>query len=434
MCSDDHHEASHGCPEYARLSRRRFLSLSGGTLAAAAASGWLPKVALAQSENSSRDVLVSIFLRGGADGLSLCVPHGEDAYYDLRPSLAWPRPDSSEPSRVADLDGFFGLAPAMQPLLDAYSAGDLLFVQATGSHDPTRSHFEAMYFMEVGVPQPPPTLATGWLGRHLLSTSPRTPGSILRAVGLDAGLQRQLVGAPQALPIPDLANYDLLGDPSSTGKRRNAIKRMFKKTREPLRSSSRDSVDTIELLKQIGFDSYQPAGGASYTQEGFGYALRSTAALIKAEVGVEAIAIDLGGWDTHSQQGQQDGFIEFLMGELATNLAAFHADLEADNFDDVTTVAMSEFGRNAFENGSQGTDHGHGNVMMLLGEQIDGGRVLTEWPGLEPGELYAAQDLDVTIDYRDVLSEVVRRRLDNPRLGDVFPDSDYEPTEWGVTL
>ncbi len=432
MCKSD--DKTPGCKEYNQVSRRSFLGWTAGALAVAAAPGWLPKVVYADSENGSRDVLVSLFLRGGADGLSICPPHGEDAYYRLRPNLAIPRPDSGQTGAALDLDGFFGFAPAMAPLLGAYQAGDLLVVQATGKTDPTRSHFDAMLSMEIGQPDPPASLFTGWLGRHLQTTAPTVQDGALRAVGIGFGLQRTLAGAPQTIPIDDLASFGFAGDPATLAARRGALEELYEHYSEPLKTSGDNTFRTVDLLDSIDFSTYQPAGDATYGDDELGMAFKSTAALIKADAGVEAVAIDLGGWDTHDFQGPVEGGMGQLMGALASTLAAFHQDLDASNRTNVIVVAMSEFGRNAQENGSLGTDHGHGGLMFAMGSAIDGGRVLTEWPGLEAGELYEGQDLAITIDYRDILTEIVTERLGNPDFRNVFPDVDYTPTKHGVLL
>lgn len=419
-----------GCPEYQRLSRRQFMAGAGGTALALSVPAWLPRVSYAQDFCSTRDVIISIFLRGASDGLTLCVPHGEDAYYNLRPTLAVPRPDSRDPNRAIDLDGFFGLPPAMTALLPAYQNGDLLIVHACGSTDPSRSHFDAQRFMEVGKPGDP-TLFTGWLGRHLASIGPKTPGAVLRAVGIAFGLQRTLAGAPATLPIPDLDTFGLTGTGSTVAARRDALDDMYQLIGDPLRAAAATTQVTIDLLNQINFAGYVPGGGATYPDSSFGYALKTSAALIKADVGVEAIAIDKSGWDTHNNQGVFVGTMAMLMSDLAAGLAALHADLSSGNGRNVTVVVHSEFGRRPAENGSDGTDHGHGNVMMLMGPQIAGGRVLANWPGMAPGQLFENRDLEVTIDFRDVLAEIVKYRLGNPALSYVFPD--YTPTMRGVT-
>ncbi len=425
-----------GCNEYQHLasgvSRRRFLGWSAGLMATAATPAWLPRVVLAQSDNLERDVLVSIFLRGGADGLSLCVPYLEPNYYQLRPTLAIAPPDSSAPFSALDLDGQFGLAPAMRPLLDAYGAEDLLIVHACGQHAPTRSHFAAMNLMEVGSQNPPGDLITGWLGRHLANTAPTVQEGALRALALGFGLPRTLVGGPRTLPIPDPSQFDLGGDPATLDARRDAVAAMYDAAPDPLNASARATRATVDLLHTIDFAGYQPADGTTYPESELGRALQASAALIRAEVGVEAMTIDSGGWDTHDLQGPVDGVMASLMGDLASSLAAFHADLRGSGTDRVTTVVMTEFGRNVIENGSEGVDHGHGGVMMVLGAAISGGRVLAEWPGLEHDQLHEQQDLAVTIDYRDVLSEIITGRLTNPDWATVFPDPAYTPEPRGV--
>jgi uncharacterized protein (DUF1501 family) len=420
-----------GCNEYQSLSRRQFLSRGVASAAAlASAPAWLPRVSFAQSENSARDVMVSVFFRGGADGLSLCVPHGEDAYYNARPTLAIPRPDSGSPNAAVDLDGFFGFAPAMAALVSAFDAGDLLVVHATGSQDETRSHFDAMKFMEVGKPRDP-NLATGWLGRHLLTVTPSDSSALLRAIGISPGLQQTLVGAPLALPVPDPDEFTIYGNDATASERVAALANMYQTTEEPLVTSAENTAAVIALLDAIDFQGYTPAGGAEYPNSEFGMALKSTAALIKADLGLEAVAIDKGGWDTHLNQEPLDGHMFGLMSDLAAALAAFHLDLIANGNRNVVLTCMSEFGRNVRQNASQGTDHGHGNCLFAMGQRVAGGAVLTNWPGLEAGQLYEGQDLDVTIDYRDILAEIVQNLLDNNDLSFVFPD--YTPTFRGVT-
>jgi len=421
-----------GCSEFNRMSRRRFLGLSAGALAASAIPAWLPKVAFAADGASGRDVLVAIFLRGGADGLTLVVPHGEDAYYDLRPGLAVPRPGDG-PNAAIDLDGFFGLPPALGALKEAYDDGVLLPVHATGLTDPTRSHFSAMYFMEVGQASPPSALFTGWLGRHLAATAPVAAGAPLRGVGLGYGLPRSLVGAPKTVPVRDPSDVGLSGDPDLAPGRRRALDAMYAAATDALlKASATNTTRTIDLLGRIDFAGYQPAGGALYPDDEFGNALKATAALVKAEVGLEAATIDVSGWDSHENQGPIDGDMAELMRSLGNGLAAFHKDLFTGGFTRVVATVQSEFGRNAIENGSDGTDHGHGGAMLVLGGEVAGGRVLADWPGLAPDQLYEEQDLQVTTDYRDVLAEILGKRLGSANLAAVFPDPHYTPRFPGV--
>ena len=428
------HRCSSGCREYDGLSRRNFLGYTAGALAAFAAPGWLPRVVLADSASTSRDALVSVFLRGGCDSLSMVVPFLEDNYYALRPNLAVPRPDSGSPNAATDLDGQFGFSPGMAPLTGAFTDGKLAVIHACGLPESTRSHFDAMHFMEVGQFDAPTSLISGWLGRHLATTAPTLEGGLLRAVGLGFGLQRTLVGGPQAIPVPDPANYGLAGDPATEDERRGALEAMYASVSDPLKTAALNTTRTIDLLEMIDFDGYVAAGDTPYPDGEIGMAFKSTAALLVAEIGVEAIALDVGGWDTHDDQEPLEGRMYQLMQGLSQSLAAFREDLEARGKKDVLTTVMSEFGRNVFENGSGGTDHGYGNLMLVLGENVDGGRVITDWPGLAPELLFEGQDLAVTLDYRDILTEIVTKRLGNTDYKNVFPEDGYTPMDRGVIL
>jgi len=421
-----------GCREYMELSRRQFLAASGGTALAFSMPAWLPRVVLAGDFCSSRDVIVSIFLNGAADCLTMCVPHVQDEYYDARPTLAIPRPDSGSPFAAIDLDGFFGFPPMFAPLLPAYSTGNLLVVHATGLIGTNRSHFDARRLMEVADPASP-GLFSGWLGRHLATTSPLIPNAALRAIGMADGIQRTLQGGPKTLPIRDLAAFGLEGSSTTVTQRRIAMEGMYLGAAEALKAASETTQITMDLLNTIDFANYTPGGGAVYPapDSSFGYALKSTAALIKADLGVEAVAIDIGGWDTHIEMGAIDGLLSLKLADLAAGLAAFHLDMASGNGRNVTVVVMSEFGRRLLENGSLGTDHGYGTAMLVMGNNIDGGRVLTQWPGLAPEQLFEGRDLEITIDYRDILAEIVQQRLGNPNLDLVFPN--YTPTFRGVT-
>ena len=299
----------------------------------------------------------------------------------------------------------------MASLLPAYQDGKLLFVHATGSMDPSRSHFEAQRFMETGKPGDQ-SIGTGWLGRHLSTVGAMVPGAPLRGVGISAGLQKSLIGGPDTLPISNLDTFGITGTGSTLNARRAALTDLYNPTPDPLHSAALSTLATIDMLNTINFAGYTPANGAVYPGNGgLPYAMKTTAALIRAEVGVEAVAIDVGGWDTHDNQGTVAGSMANLMSTLSQTLAAFYQDVVAGNGPNVTVVVMSEFGRRLLENGNLGTDHGHGNVMMVLGQCVGGGRVMTQWPGLEPQNLFEGRDLQVTIDYRDILSEIVQDRL-----------------------
>jgi uncharacterized protein (DUF1501 family) len=420
-----------GCTEYNELSRRQFVTnAAGAALAATVLPAWMPRVVLAESQ-VARDVIVSIFLRGGADGLSMCVPFTDTNYYAGRPTIAIPRPDSAAANRAIALDDRFGFPQALAALVPAYRAGNLLVVHGTGSVDTTRSHFDAQRYMEVGKPRDP-SLITGWLGRHLATVTPMRTGAPLRALGLSDGIQKTLVGAPRALPIADPANFAIGGSATTRDLRTAWLEGDYFLTQEPVRSAALDAVNTIALLRLIDFTGYRPAGGAVYANTAVGRAMRSTAALIKADVGVEAIQMDVGGWDTHVNQDPSAGSMFNTMKGLGDALGAFHADLLGAGAYNVTVVVVSEFGRNVRENGSLGTDHGRGNAMFVMGKNVAGGRVMTfNWQPLARENLESGQDLKVTIDHRDVLAEIVKNRLANPNVGIVFPD--FVPTVRGVT-
>jgi uncharacterized protein (DUF1501 family) len=422
------------CSEYAQVSRRSFLA-RGMQAAAAMFAGprllalpeWLPRITLAAPHVGPRgDTLVCVFLRGGADGLNMVVPHGDDAYYALRPTLGVPRPDTrSADAKTVDLDGFFGLHPALAPLSDIYRAGDMAFVQATGSPDETRSHFEAMDLMERGVSQDGDY--TGWLARHL-ATLDTDNGSALRAVGVGEMLPASLTGTVSATALQAIADYHLQGRDERVGDRQALLAALYNRQEDLLTAVARQTFAAIDVLSKIDTQNYV-ANGRAYPEREFGKAMQTVAQLIKADVGLEVACVDLVGWDTHVAQGSVEGAMPNLMAQLAGGLAAFYEDLQP-LMGNVTLVVMSEFGRRANENGGLGTDHGHGNMMMVMGGGVNGNRVYADWPGLQPEQLTGPGDLTITTDYRDILGELIRKRLNNPQTADIFPG--YVVNEVGV--
>lgn len=429
----DFHDGSCGCLEYQRLSRRDFLATgtgaAGAMYAATAFPAWLPRVVLAEHYSSTRDVLVSVFQRGGVDGLSVCFPFADPAYYAARPTIATPPPDALTANRAIALDDTWAIPPGMLGIGDAYLSGDLLIAHAVGLTTTSRSHFDAQRWMEVGK-MADPNVATGWLGRHLATVPPMRDDALLRGIGVSSGLARTLVGAPKTLPVPDPANYTIAGSAATRAARLGVLESAYGTTAEPLRSNALDAVNTIALLGSLNLGGYIPANGATYPNTPFGRALRAVAALIKSDVGLEAAQVDIGGWDTHAQQDPNAGAMFALMQDFSNAIGAFWADVVATGYP-ATLVAVSEFGRNVRENGSAGTDHGRGTTMFTMGRAIAGGRVLAQWPGLDTDQLEDRQDLRVTIDYRDILAEVVQQRLGNPNLAAVFPG--FSPTFRGVT-
>jgi len=434
---NEQHPDDCGCQEYNELSRRQFITTSAVGASAAFFPAWLPRVVMSKAFASDRDIIVSVFMRGGADGLSLVAPFADANYYTSRSTIAIPRPDSTAATKGLNLDGFFMFPQAMTGgaagtggLMPAYQLQDLLIVHATGQLNNSRSHFDAQRYMEVGKPVDP-TLVTGWLGRHLASIPPLKPDAPLRALGVSNGLQKTLVGAPKTLPISDPTNYSIGGSATTQTQRLGFMQSDYAASEEPLHSAALDATNTVTLLKTVNFAGYKTANNAVYPNSSFGRALRSVAVLIKSDVGIEAAQVDIGGWDTHSGQDPLAGSMFRTMQDFSNSLGAFYADVIAMGYN-VTVVAVSEFGRNVRENGSAGTDHGRGTVMFAMGKGINGGRVIMKnWPGLARENLESGQDLKVTIDYRDILAEIVQRRLGNPNLGFVFPS--WTPTTFGVT-
>jgi len=376
---------------------------------------WLSRALYAKDAPSPRrKILVAIFQRGAMDGLNVVVPHGEAAYYDLRPNLALPRPDGT-PDSVIDLDGFFGLHPSLQPLKPIYDAGHLAIIHAAGSPDPTRSHFDAQDYMESGTPGAK-TTSDGWLNRSLTASRSKSP---VRAVGLGPEIPRALRGSNDAVTVDSIDNFKVRNPVGAI-----AFEKMYDGARDQvLNGTGRETFEAVKRLQSVQKRSYAPANGARYPDGKLGQELMQIARLIKADVGLEVAFTDLRGWDHHvNEVGAKPsvGQLANLLSQFGQALAAFYADL-GDRMGEVSVVTMSEFGRTAKENGARGTDHGHANVMFALGAGVKGGKIYGSWPGLEREQLYEERDLDVTTDFREVLGELVTRHMGNPRLGEVFP-------------
>lgn len=357
-------------------------------------------------------VLVCCFLRGAADGLNLLVPHADAEYYRLRPTIAVPRP--GEKNGAVDLDGRFGLHPKLAPLKDAYDAGQLALVHAAGSPHPTRSHFEAQDYMTTGavgdrhVPH-------GWLSRYL--TSRPAPGSeLLRAVALADRPPLSLRGFPSAIVTPRLSQFRFQASESLSPVLAQGFSRLYRAdSASPAERAGQRALETSQLVERALIRQKNQAKFARDAQQ-----FAELSRLIKADIGLETAWLDLGGWDTHRQQGSSEyGDLPRQLERLGRALAAFRSDLGA-HFERVVVVVMSEFGRTARENGTNGTDHGHGGLMMVLGGKVKGGRVLGSFPGLLPEQLFEARDLAVTTDFRDVLGEVCERHLLHPNGSALF--------------
>ncbi|MEM7800132.1 MAG: DUF1501 domain-containing protein [Chloroflexota bacterium] len=416
------------------MKRREFLQSAGmaGVLGTSRSlfPKWMPRMAFRGDLSGSApgDVLVCIFLRGGMDGLSAVVPYGEGKnYYDSRPTQSVREPGAGE-GRAIDLDGLFGLHPALAPLKEIYDEGDLSIVHATGLTDATRSHFDAMQFMEYGVPGDK-TIGTGWIGRHLQSAAWENQ-SPFRAVGMGLMVPTSLRGSVTSLAMRSIADFHFKGREDEMRRIQRSMAMLYASDAPTDLISSQANLvfETLEMIEDMNPDSYVAANGAAYYEEEFHTGLKQVAQLIKADVGLEVACLDLGGWDTHEYQGTLDGMFNNLIDILGRGLAAFYADM-GDRMGRVSVVVMSEFGRRLEENGSAGTDHGHGNVMFLMGGGVEGGSVFTNWPSLRP-EALDEGDLAITIDYRDVLAELVQNRIGNPQIDQVFPN--YQPSQLGL--
>lgn len=415
-----HHQLC--CDEYLAVSRRTVLrdglatTLSWLTSGLTPAVGYLPRVRLADPHTGTRgDTLICIFLRGGADGLNIVVPYGDEGYYQQRPTIGIARPDDKlSPFPALDLDGFFGLHPSLNLLTPLYQAGHMAFVQATGSPDETRSHFEAMDLMERGAVE---GQYSGWLARHL-NTLDTGNNSALRAIGVGDMLPASLLGVINGTALRSLGDYRLDGEAEQAQKWQKLLQQLYNGDDKLLRSSAGQAFSALEVLQKLAGEAYVPRGRA-YADHDFGQALKTIAQLIRADVGVEVACVDLGGWDTHVAQGGGEGPMARLLAQLGEGLSALYEDL-APELDKITVVVMSEFGRRVQENAGLGTDHGHGNMMMVVGGHVQGGKVFANWPGLHPDQLTGPGDLHITIDYRDILGEILRTRLKNPQVQEVF--------------
>ncbi|NDJ61083.1 MAG: DUF1501 domain-containing protein [Chloroflexi bacterium] len=419
----------------AGMTRRSFLQKMG-TVGAVGVSlsvlpNWMPRMAFAQTPDvTNGEVVIVVFLRGGIDGLAAVAPYFEGrAYYDNRPTQHLKEPGRGAEAAI-DLDGRFGLHPSLLPLKTIYDGGDLAFVHATGLTDPTRSHFDAMMMMEFGIPGTQ-SASDGWLARYLKATAARN-GSPFRAVGMGQVLPTSLMGGVSALALQSIADFHMEGRPDELQRMQRALADLYtiQAPQDELDQQARLAFDTFDQIQSLQAVAYEPANGAAYPESEFGMGLQQIAQMTKADVGLELAAIDLGGWDTHEQQGTFGGTFDYLLQDLANGLSAFYADM-GQRMRHITVVTMSEFGRTIDENGSAGTDHGHGNFMMLMGGGVNGGQVYTHWPTMAP-EALADGDLAITTDYRDVLAEIVSNRLHSADIEFIFPN--FRTTPLGLVV
>jgi uncharacterized protein (DUF1501 family) len=404
------------------ITRRVFLRNSAlAVVGTAAVPSFLARAAIGDPIAGTRTKrLVVIFQRGAADGLNIVVPHAEPQYYAMRPSIHIPR------KAVLDLDGFFGLHPSLAPFQPLWQQRQLAVVHAAGSPDPNRSHFDAQDFMESGTPGVKST-EDGWLNRALRNLPALEPKSAFEAIAMGPSIPRILSGPEPAIAVNNINDFAVGGRNPKASPVANTFEAMYDHSLDAvMHGTGEETFDAVKMLKAADPSKYKPAPGADYPKGRFGDSLRQLAQLIKANLGVQVAFADIGGWDHHVNEGATDGQMANVLRDFSESLAAFWTDL-GDLGEDTVVVTMSEFGRTARENGNRGTDHGHANVMFVLGGRVQGGRVYGRWPGLDQSQLYEGRDLALTTDFRQVLGEAVARHLGNKNLATVFPGFENQP-------
>lgn len=354
--------------------------------------------------------LVVVFLRGGADGLNMVVPVEDDGYYRARPLIGVAKDDTTP------LDDLFGLNPALAPLHRAYAEGELLLIHGAGSDEDSRSHFEAQDYMERGGPG-----AGGWLGRYLRQ-NPRAANNPMAAIALGKTTPESLRASPATVVMESMRDLALGTD---AGAYLGDLAALYGETHLPWGDPGIDQLRAMARMESLQAAPYTPRAGVTYPDDGFSQHLQQVAQLIKGGLGVEAVTVDLDGWDSHVVSST---LMDPLMRRFSEGLMAFYEDL-GDHRNRTTVVVMSEFGRRVYENASLGTDHGRGGVMMVLGGGVRGGRVLADWPGLEADALEGPGDVPVRYNYRDVLASIVSRHAPDAGLHAIFPGATLQPME-----
>ncbi len=404
------------------VTRRIFLKSSGIALVTL---GFAPSFVArtAAAAGTRRKLLITIFQRGAVDGLNMVVPFGDAAYYQARPSIAIARPGAAE--SAIDLNGYFGLHPRMAPLKPLWDNRSLAIVHACGSPDATRSHFDAQDYMETATPGVKST-RDGWLNRYLQAA--RQIHDPLNAVAMTRQMPRALQGSAPALAMGSLNEFGVVGGMDT----RDSFEAAYAAAKDQvLKGTAREAFDAMRTLSAAGSAAYRPADGAQYPRSPFGLALQEIARLAKADVGLEIAFTESSQWDHHVNEGGAMGQIANRLGDFATGIAALAHDL-GDRIADTVILTMSEFGRAVAENGNRGTDHGHGNAMMIIGGNVKGGEVFGKWPGLRVDERFEGRDLAITTDFRDVFGEVVVRHLgaDDTTAARVFPGYGVKPQQF----
>src|ERR1700752_711090 len=404
------------------MNRRFFLKSGSITLASVgmslSAPSFLERLVLGnETKTGKRKTLIAIFQRGAVDGLNVVVPFGESNYYELRPSIAIPKPASGNADAAINLDGFFGLHPAINSFKPLWDSKRLAIIHASGSPDNTRSHFDAQDYMESATPGLKST-SDGWLNRYLQSKKD-PESSLFRAVSITKTMPRVLQGRESAVAMSSISEFQIRAGKSSENLQ-NGFEAIYARENDSLAGMGRETFEAVNFLKKANPAQYQPENGAAYPRNPFGNSLLQIAQLIKAGVGLEIAFTDIGGWDTHVNQGNSRGQLGNLLQQFSTGIAALYQDL-GPRMDDVVVLTMSEFGRTVRENGNRGTDHGHANAMFVMGNSVRGGKVYGQWPGLKSDQLYEGRDLSLTTDFRDVFAEIATRHLGSKDAKSIFP-------------
>ncbi len=426
-CTPDHHDHALE-PECS--SRRLFLRQGAMALVTL---GFAPSFVsrIAAESAGRRKRLIVVFQRGAVDGLNMVVPFGEADYYRARPNISIARPGGAD--GAIDLNGFFGLHPRMSSLKPLWDRGELAVVHATGSHDTTRSHFDAQDYMESATPGVKST-KDGWLNRYLSGTGNREPGTgnPLRGVAVTKQMPRSLQGAAPALAIGSTEDFTV-ADMSA----RTSFEEIYAAAQsdKALRGTAGEAFDAMKTLANKTAGQYRPANGASYPRSPFGQAMQEIARLATSDVGLEIAFAESTQWDHHVNEGAATGQIANRLDDFSRGITALAGDL-GDRMADTVILTMSEFGRAVAENGSRGTDHGHGNAMFVIGGSVKGGQVYGKWPGLAVNDRYEGRDLAVTTDFRDVFGEVVMTHLgaSAATANKVFPGYSIDPRKFRGVL
>lgn len=385
------------------LSRRDFIRTAAGLSAAGllltSPHAWAARIA--NGDNQSRRLVV-VFLRGAVDGLNVVVPYGDHEYYDARPNIAIPRRGDGA---VINLDGHFGLNPALNSLTPAWRDGTLAFIHACGSPDPTRSHFDAQDYMESGTPGIR-TTPDGWMNRLLAAIPNHSPAE---AISLGPTVPR-ILGGKMAVASVALGRGATRPLPLDNPRIQAAFDRLYEGSDPLSRAYHEGRAARTQLLGELQVDMAQADNGAP-SPDGFAQDAQRLAGLIRHDPTIRLAFMALGGWDTHINQGSVQGQLANHLRQLGSGLAGFARQL-GPAYADTVILAISEFGRTLHENGNGGTDHGHGNVMWVMGGPVRGGRVYGRWPGLAAAELYQERDLAITTDFREPIGQILQTHLD----------------------